>query len=132
MQKRAPRRARRRQADLVDNLADEADRQRPRRSWPGLLVKVAAVLAVIGILAAAVAALYNAASTARSPVRGDSTADVADRSMGVMAEAGTWSATIDRTATDDSGEPVEATFTVQADQDGSYVIVDQSIDRTTT
>lgn len=130
MQKRPPRRARRRQADLVDGLADEVDRQRPRRHWPGLLVRIAAALVIIGILAAAVAALYNAASTARSPVRGDSTAEVANRSMGVMADAGTWSATIERTEAGDGGEETEATFTVQAHQDGSYLITDDSIDRT--
>lgn len=128
MQKRAPRRARRKQADLVEGLADEADRQRPRRSWAALLVKVAAVVVVIGILAAAVFALYNAASTARPPVRGDSTADVSARSMGVLADAGTWSATVERTV---EGE-ADATFTVQANQDGSYRISDESISRITT
>ncbi len=132
VQKRASRRIRRRRPDLVEELAEEAGRQRARRSWPGLLVRVAAVLVVVAILAAAVYALYDAASTARSPIRGDSTADVALQSMGVLAEAGTWSATIDQTTVDDAGESTDATLTITAAQDGSFRFTDESIDRLTT
>ena len=131
MQRRAPRRSRRHRPDLVEGLAEEAGRQRPRRSWPALLLRVLVVLVVLGILAGAVVALYNAASTARSPVRGDSTADVSRRSMGVLAEAGSWSATIERTEVQD-GETTVATLEVVTAEDGSYRISDDSISRLTT
>ena len=125
-------RRRRRRSDLVEGLAEEAGRQRPRRSWPSLLVRAAAVLAVIGILGVAVYALFEAASNARSPVRGDSTADVARQSMSVLGEAGTWSATIEQTAVDGEGEQTDTTLTITADEDGSFRYEDEAIDRLTT
>ncbi|CAN5594533.1 hypothetical protein BH24ACT4_BH24ACT4_16460 [soil metagenome] len=132
MQKRASRRSRRKNPDLVEGLAGEASRQRPPRNWPGLLVRVAAVLVAVGILAVAVIALYNAASTARSPLRGDSTADLAQKSLGVLADAGTWSAAIERTEQDGEGATREASLTIAAAEDGSFRFTDESIARLTT
>ncbi len=125
---RTPRRVRRRRSDVVE----EAGRSRAVRSWPGLLVRAAAILVVAAVLGLVVYALYNAASRARSPVRGNSTADLGQQSMGVLADAGTWSATIERSAVGDAGEPTEATLTIQAAEDGSFRFTDASISRLTT
>lgn len=132
MQRRAPARARKKRPDLVEGLVEEADRQRAPRNWPRLVVKGIVGLVVLGALGALITGLYLAASNARSPVRGDSVADVGRRSMGVLAEGNTWSATIERMAVDGDGERVDATFEVVAGADGSFRIADGSISRLTT
>lgn len=128
MQKRAPKRARRRRPDLIEELADEADRQRAPRHWAGLLIKTAAVLVVLGVVAAAITVLYLAASRAESPVRGQTVADVAARSMEVLAEGGTWSATVER----ESLGQEQASLQILAGPDGSFRLQDTTISRLTT
>jgi DNA-directed RNA polymerase specialized sigma24 family protein len=132
MQKRAPAKVRRRRPDVVEELAGEVDRQRPRRHWAGLLVRAAAVLVVLGVLGAAVTALYLAASRAESPVKGRSVADVAAESMAVLDEATTWSATVEREGLAAGGGLEQASLRVTAGDDGSFRVEDSTIDRITT
>lgn len=131
MQRRVPAKVRRNRPDLVEELADEADRQRPRRDLAAVARRAAAVLLVVAVVAGAVALLYRAASSARSPVRGPSTADVAARSMEVLG-AGTWSATIEATGRDDDGQEIDTTYRLTAASDGSYRLEDVAANRLTT
>lgn len=131
MQRRAPAKVRRSRPDLVEELADEADRQRPRRDVAAFARRAAAVLVVLAVVAGAVALLYRAASSARSPVRGPSTADVAARSMEVLG-AGTWSATVDATGRDDDGQQIDTTYRLTAASDGSYRLEDVATNRLIT
>jgi DNA-directed RNA polymerase specialized sigma24 family protein len=132
MQKRAPAKIRRRRPDVVEELAGEVDRQRPRRHWAGTLVKGAAILIVLGVLGAAVTALYLAASRAESPVKGETVADVAADSMEVLGDAPNWSATIEREALAAGGGIEQASLKVSVDSEGSYRVEDTTIDRITT
>lgn len=125
MQKRPPRRSRRRRPDVVEELAGEVDRQRPRRAWGPILVKTTAVLVVLGVLAGAVWWLYDQASDAESPVRGKTVADIAAESMMALADAGTWSVTLTRTALADLGES-RSTVTLTTNAKGSYRVQDES------
>lgn len=126
MQRRAPRRSRRERPDVVDELVGEVDRQRPRRAWGPILVKAAAVLVVLGVLGGAVGWLYNSASDAESPVRGKTVADIAAESMMALADAGTWSVSITRTALADLGE-TRSTVTIVTNQEGSYRVEDEFV-----
>ncbi|HEU5151466.1 MAG TPA: hypothetical protein VFU19_13265 [Iamia sp.] len=131
MQKRAPARSRRRRPDVVEELAGEADRQRPRRHWGSLLVKAAAIVVVLGVLGAVVAALYLAASRAESPVRGKTVADLAGESMDVLDDAERWSATVERESLG-TGGPERASLRVVVEGNGSYRVEDSNISRVTT
>lgn len=131
MQKRAPRKSRKRRPDVVEELAGEVDRQRPKRRWGSLLIKALAVLVAVGVLGAGVYALYRAASDARSPVRGESVAEAAAHSMQVLQSADTWSASVERTSLADAGME-RASLRVVAGADGSYRIDDTTLSRITT
>ncbi len=132
MQKRAPAKVRRRRPDVVEGLADEVDRQRPRRHWAGLLIKALAVLVVLGVVGGVLAALYLAASRAESPVKGLTVADVADESMTVLDEATVWSASIEREALAEGGGLEQASLEVMVGRNGSFRVEDTTIDRITT
>lgn len=132
MQKRAPARSRRERPDVVEELADEVDRQRGPRDWPRLALRGAAVVAAIVLLAAGLFALYRAAAGSRSPVRGDSVADVAARSMEVLSESGTWSASIEREAVTEQGGIETSSLTLIAAVDGSFRLEDTSVGLVTT
>lgn len=132
MQKRAPKKVRRRgRPDVVEELAGEADRQRPRRQWGGFLVKAAAIVIVLGVLGGVVTALYLAASRAESPVKGQSVADVAGRSMEVLGDATRWSATVERESLAAAGTE-QASLRITVEANGSYEVTDATIDRVTT
>lgn len=132
MQKRPPAATRRERPDVVEELADEADRQRGPRDWGNLLLRVVAVVAAVALIAGALFALYRAAAGSRSPVRGDSVADVAARSMEVLGEAGTWSASIEREAVTDDGGIETASLTLVSAADGSFRLEDTSVGLVTT
>lgn len=132
IQKRAPRRARRHRPDGVDQLVGEADRQRPPRRWAALAVRVAAVVVVAAVFGAVVAGLYRAASNSKSPVRGDSVADVSRRSMLVLDGAGVWSASVELTSLGEDNRTRRQTIEIVAATDGSYRAQDSSIGRLTT
>ena len=132
MQKRAPARIRRLRPDLVEGLAGEVERQRTPRNWPSVLGRIAVVLVAMGLLGAALGALYLSASNAKSPVRGESVADISGRSMEVLADAGTWSATVERSTVAAGGGQQSATLQLLASADGSYRVEDASIGRVTT
>lgn len=131
MQRRAPAKSRKERPDLVEGLADGADRQRPRRSLAPMAARAAVVVVVVAVVAGAVALLYRAASTARSPVRGQTAADLAARSMEVLGE-GTWSATVEASGTGDDGQETDTAYRVIAAPDGSYRIEDASRGRIAT
>jgi DNA-directed RNA polymerase specialized sigma24 family protein len=131
MQKRAPKKVRRRRPDVVEGLAGEVDRQRPRRHWAGILVKGAAIVVVLGVLGAVVTALYLAASRAESPVKGQTVADVVGESMDVLDDADRWSATIERESLAAAGTQ-QSSLRVVVESDGSYRVEDTTIDRLTT
>jgi len=125
MQKRAPRRSRRSQPDLVEGLAEEADRQRERRAWPAVALRVAVVVVPLALLGGLVLALYLAASSAKSPVRGNTTAAVAGRSLDRLASSEGWTATVRRTVVAPDGTRSEATMAVTAAEDGSYRVEEE-------
>jgi hypothetical protein len=132
MQKRAPKKVRRRRPDVVESLAGEADRQRPRRHWTGVLIKTAAVIIVLGVLGAAITAFYLAASRAESPVRGKTVAEVTGESMDALDGASHWSASIEREALAAGGGLETASLRVFVRSDGSYRVQDSTIGRVTT
>ena len=127
MQRRAPRRARRRKPDEIDQLVDEAGRQRPRRRWGAWAIRTLAVVIVAAVFGVAVVGLYRVASNSREPVRGETVADVVRRSMLVLDDAGTWSASVEVTSL---GE--RHPMTVVAANDGSYRVQDSGLGRLTT
>ncbi len=131
MQKRAPAKSRKRRPDVVEELAGEVDRQRPRRHWGALLVRALAVVLVVGVIGAGVFVLYRAASDARSPVRGETVAEAAAHSMEVLQTADTWSATIERRALADAGME-RAHVQMVTSSDGSFRIQDDTLGRITT
>lgn len=120
MQKRAPRRSRRSRPDLVEGLAEEAERQRVRRPWRSVVLRVAAVVIPLALVAGVVVVLYLAASSAKSPVRGRTTASIAGESLDRLAAGDGWSATADLTVVAADGTRSEATFAVTVAADGSY------------
>jgi DNA-directed RNA polymerase specialized sigma24 family protein len=132
MQKRAPAKIRRRRPDVVEGLAGEVDRQRPKRHWGRFLVKAAAVIVVLGVLGAAVTALYLAASRAESPVRGQSVAEVTAESMQVLGNATRWSADVERESLAAAGGIERASLEVIVEKNGSYEVRDTTIARVTT
>lgn len=131
MQKRAPARIRKRRPDLVEELADEADRQRTPRDWTSTLLRGAALVLVVGVIAAVVVVAYTTAANSRSPVRENSVASVAGGSMDVLARSQSWSATVVRTATVD-GQTGEATLDIVSAANGSYRISEPATGRLTT
>lgn len=132
MQKRAPRRSRRSQPDLVEGLAEEAERQRERRPWRSVARRVVLVALPLAALAGVVVALYLAASSAKSPVRGTTTATLAGASLERLASEKGWSATATRTVVAPDGTRSTVTQSVAVTDDGSYRVEEAGGGRVTT
>ncbi|HEV7721567.1 MAG TPA: hypothetical protein VGO60_09790 [Iamia sp.] len=132
MQKRAPAKIRRRRPDVVEELAGEVDRQRPRRHWAGFLVKALAVIVVLGVLGAALTALYLAASRAESPVEGQTVAEVTAESMDALGSATRWRATVERETLAAAGGIERSSLELTVEKNGSYEVRDTTIARITT
>jgi len=110
--------------EAVAELADGARRRRvrDRGQLRQLILKGAAVLIVLAMTGAGLVALIRMASTATSPVRENSMAEISRRSTAAMAELDAFAATVTRTVVEPQGRRVD-TFRLVRTRAGSFAIL---------